>query len=263
LDTSTHLHINGPAPTGTIGNVGVVNPTSDFHLDSPNSITGNVVVPGPASQFANTGTLNGSILANQSATLNAANSAALSAASTFAGLSGTSVGAITGTETITATNPGGLNVLDTTGINLGGDNTLTLNGPAGTEFVINDSGGITLNSGKIFVMGGGSFDDVVFNITGNGTISTSGGLGDESVLEGILLAPNSNSSVALSPGEIVGELIGGGSIDLASGSQVVPAPSIGRGLPVFLAVGGMLSGARLLARSRKRRSLGTAIPHAA
>jgi hypothetical protein len=43
----------------------------------------------------------------------------------------------------------------------------------------------------------------------------------------------------------------------------VPAPLIGRGLPVLLAVGGLLFGARLLERSKKRRSLGTAISHAA
>ena len=68
--------------------------------------------------------------------------------------------------------------------------------------------------------------DVVFNITGNGNGSTSHGLNDESVLSGILLAPNSD--VALTPGKIVGELIGGGSIDLASGAEVVtpvPEPS--------------------------------------
>jgi hypothetical protein len=43
----------------------------------------------------------------------------------------------------------------------------------------------------------------------------------------------------------------------------VPAPPIGRGLPVLLAVGGILFGAKLFARTRRRRWLGTAIPHAA
>jgi hypothetical protein len=43
----------------------------------------------------------------------------------------------------------------------------------------------------------------------------------------------------------------------------VPAPAIGHGLPVVLAVGGVLFGAKLLGRSRKSRSFGTAIPHAA
>jgi hypothetical protein len=46
-------------------------------------------------------------------------------------------------------------------------------------------------------------------------------------------------------------------------SAAVPAPVIGHGLPVVLAVGGLLFGAKLLERSRKRRSFGAAIPHAA
>ena len=43
----------------------------------------------------------------------------------------------------------------------------------------------------------------------------------------------------------------------------VPAPSIGRGLPLLLAVGGILFGAKLLEHGTKRRSIGTATPHAA
>jgi hypothetical protein len=43
----------------------------------------------------------------------------------------------------------------------------------------------------------------------------------------------------------------------------VPAPAIGHGLPVLLAVGGLLFGAKLLERTNKRRSLGTPTPHAA
>jgi hypothetical protein len=42
-----------------------------------------------------------------------------------------------------------------------------------------------------------------------------------------------------------------------------PAPPIGYGLPVLLAVGAMLFGAKLLQRGRKRRSPGTAISQAA
>jgi hypothetical protein len=43
----------------------------------------------------------------------------------------------------------------------------------------------------------------------------------------------------------------------------VPAPPIGRGLPVLLAVGSMLFGAKLVERSKKRCSPGSATPHAA
>jgi hypothetical protein len=45
--------------------------------------------------------------------------------------------------------------------------------------------------------------------------------------------------------------------------QAVPAPLVGHGLPLVLAVGGVLFGAKLRERRRKRRSFGTAIPHAA
>jgi hypothetical protein len=41
--------------------------------------------------------------------------------------------------------------------------------------------------------------------------------------------------------------------------NAVPAPLIGSGLPVLLAVGGILFGAKLSARGKKRRSLGIAI----
>jgi hypothetical protein len=52
-------------------------------------------------------------------------------------------------------------------------------------------------------------------------------------------------------------------IDNLTITQVVPAPVIGRGLPVILAVGGVLFGAKLLERSKKHRSPGTAPPPAA
>lgn len=42
-----------------------------------------------------------------------------------------------------------------------------------------------------------------------------------------------------------------------------PAPPIGRGLPVVLAVGGMLFGIRLWGRGKKRFSFGAGAPHAA
>ena len=85
------------------------------------------------------------------------------------------------------------------------------------------------------------------------------------------------------PGELTGTfatILGGGdgtSVDLGNGLTLeaiydnaggdislevvktvpVPAPPIGGGVPVFLAVSGMLFGAKLLERSKKRRSLGT------
>jgi hypothetical protein len=47
---------------------------------------------------------------------------------------------------------------------------------------------------------------------------------------------------------------------VAFAQSAIPAPSIGDGLPVFLAIGGLLLGARFVGRSKKHR--GTAIPYA-
>jgi hypothetical protein len=52
------------------------------------------------------------------------------------------------------------------------------------------------------------------------------------------------------------------SVTGSASPQVVPAPLIGHGLLVLLAVGGILFGARLWERSKKR-SVGNAIPHPA
>jgi hypothetical protein len=79
-----------------------------------------------------------------------------------------------------------------------------------------------------------------------------------------LLTGNSNYDNFASPVLATANPFGGGEMTLRlSGTQAVPAPLIGRGLPVLLAVGGMLFGAKLLERRGKRRSLGAADPHAA
>ena len=71
--------------------------------------------------------------------------------------------------------------------------TFTLNGAAGTAFVINVSNNFSLNNGsKIVLSGGLTFSDVLFNIRGpSGTFS----IGGDSLFNGTLLAYNSTSSV--------------------------------------------------------------------
>jgi hypothetical protein len=77
-----------------------------------------------------------------------------------------------------------------------------------------------------------------------------------------LLTGNTNYDNFASPTPL-----GNGSAEMTLrlfGTQAaVPAPLIGHGLPVLLAVGGMLFGAKLFERSNKRRSLGTAVAHGA
>jgi hypothetical protein len=89
-----------------------------------------------------------------------------------------------------------------------------LNGPAGSQFVINDSGDLTLNSGRINLTGGLTPDDVVVDLTSSGNnLSSSGGLNNESVINGIVL--DAVDGVAMALGLINGELIAGGSTIVA------------------------------------------------
>ena len=144
------------------------------------------------------------------------------ASSTFAALTPTlSNTSISGNTTINLAP--GVNVADLTGINLGGSNVLTLNGPAGSEVIFNISGGLTLNSGRVALTGGLTPADVVFNLTGNQAFATSGGLNQESVLEGIVLNPH--GQVHLTPGRVIGEIIAGDNINIASGGSIAsPVP---------------------------------------
>jgi len=240
------------------GNVGV---NGGNFSDSGVPINGNVIVGTAATLNPNVaGNVTGTTTTNQSLLTTAANNAA-SASSTFAAQTATLPNtSVTGTTTINLAS--GVNVANLTSVNLGNGQTLTLNGPAGSEIILNDSGGVTLNSGHIVLTGGLTPNDVVFNLTGTQSLSTSGGLNNESTLAGIFLALDAQAM--LSPGALTGEIISGKNISIASGGsvQAVPAPLIGRSFPVLLAVGGILFGVRLWERSKKR-SPGPTIPHTA
>ena len=226
LSTSGQPQMNGPGTTN--GNVGY-NGSSTLQLNGSAGpeIHGNLIL-GNSASVNNSTQVTGSILTGQSATLNAAQTAALNAVAIFNGLTPTSgITSISGSLTITGS--AGLNVIDlgVLGIQLGNGQTLTLNAPAGAEFVINDSGGLTLNSGLIQETGGVLATDVVFNVAGK--VQTSGGLNNESVINGIVL--DESGQIALSPGEINGELIAGGNNpQIVSGGSInqittVPEPS--------------------------------------
>jgi len=217
--------MNGPGTTN--GNVGYNGSTTlQLNGSSGPEINGNLILGNSAS--VNTpGQVTGAILTGQGTTLNAAQAAALNAVTVFNALTPT-LGLTSVNGSLTITGVAGLNVIDLTGINLGNGQTLDLAGPAGAEFVINDSGNLVLNSGLIEETGGLLTDDVVFNVAGN--VQTSGGLNNESVIDGIVL--DKSGQINLAPGEINGELIAGGNnpqiVSGASVNQVInntPEPS--------------------------------------
>jgi hypothetical protein len=218
--------LNGPGTT--TGNVGVLSGTLSLASSAPPAVVGNVFLgSGAGPNFSAAKQVQGTVFTGQTAQLTQARTEALNAAATFAGLAPTlsvAGNVINGTTTITGT--AGVNVLNISGLHLGNGRTLTLNAPSGSQFVINDSGGFTLNSGRINLAGGLSNSDVVFNVTGTGpALSTSGGLHHESVVNGILLAPG--RGIAFAPGLVNGEAIAGGkTIHFVSGAEVNgPPPS--------------------------------------
>ena len=224
LSTSGQPQMNGPGTT--TGNVGY-NGSTNLQLNGSNGpeINGNLIL-GNNATVNNPGQVTGTIFTNQSAQLNAAQAAAIGAGAFFNGLTPTSVlTSVNGNLTIIGS--AGLNVIDLTGINLGNGQSLTLNGPAGAEFVINVSGDIVLNSALIQETGGLLTTDVVFNV--GGKVQTSGGLNNLSVINGIVL--DLTGQIGMAPGAINGELIAGGnnpqivSGGFVNGTTSVPEPS--------------------------------------
>ena len=220
LNGAQDIALNGPGQT--TGNVGVSSGTLSLNGSAGPEVNGNVFLAFGATISTGNGTqVTGTVFTNQD--LSQANTDATNAAATFSALSPTqNLGAINGTTTVNGT--AGVNVIDISNLNLGNGQTLTLNGPAGSQFVINDSGGLTLNSGHVNLSGGLTAADVVINVQGAGSdLHTSGGLNNESVINAVLLATQRN--IAFAPGLINGELISGGqSIHLVSGASVVTPP---------------------------------------
>jgi hypothetical protein len=157
---------------------------------------------------------------------------------------------ISGGQTITGN--GGVNVIDVNSISNG----FTLSGGPNDIFVFNVGGTFgTVNNPM--VLSGVSASNILFNFTatsGN-VFQTSGG----GVEFGTYLATD-GGNFQFSNLDLTGQLINtDGHIQFVSGSSIsgvpfgVPAPLIGHGLLVLLAVGGMLFGARLLERGKRRR----------
>ena len=221
---ATDVALNGPGTT--MGNVGISD-AGNLQLNASNNapVSNTAIVEnlylGNSATVNNTSQVSGSIFTNQNSLLNAAVSTAISAASTFGSLTATSGTPTSVTGNTTINGGPGVTVVDLSTINLGNGQTLTLNGPAGSQFVIN-SPSMTLHSSLINLAGGVTANDVVFNLTGTGNnLQTSGGLNNESVINGIVL--DAHGGVGMVPGEINGELIAGPagqSVHIVSGGNV-------------------------------------------
>ena len=142
--------------------------------------------------------------------LNSAWADAMNASAMLASLTPTqTLGAITTGMTISESVVGNY-VFNISSINLN-QSALTLSAPAGSTFILNISGNITLNGGSqgngLHIAGGLTNNDVIYNLTGaNSNLTTSGG-GNAQQVYGIVLATGSGASVNLHPGAINGEVI--------------------------------------------------------
>jgi hypothetical protein len=142
--------------------------------------------------------------------------------------------------------------------------TFTINGTSSQFVVFNTTTGGLPFDGSIVLTGGITSDHVLFNFDAGNFETLSGG-------DPLMINTNGNPTTGTyldpnGPFQITntllnGRVFGGDSLDSGVTNSTivapVPAPSIGRGLPVLLAVGGILFGAELLKRGKKRSSVAT------
>ena len=210
----TGLNAGGPA-NGITGNVGI-NQNGKLQLTGDTFVHGNVVLGSGASETTTgTSSISGTVTTNQNLLTKAAHdalaeaAAAKALASSAGGLGFTSINA---THSLTL-QPG---VYNLTSFNVANGVNITL--AAGGPFIFNISGALSLHGpGGVFLAPGQSVSNVLFNITGTTSVQFSGG-GNSAMLYGIILAPN--AAINISPGNVVGELIGGKQIQIVSGANV-------------------------------------------
>jgi hypothetical protein len=158
------------------------------------------------------------------AKLNAAWNDAVNASAMLASLAPTQTfGAITSAMTISEATKGDY-VFNISSINLN-QSAITLSAPAGSQFVLNISGNITLNGGSqgngILLAGGLQSNDVFINLTGTDSNLTTSGGGNAQQIFGTVIATGLNASVNLHPGQINGEIIAR-TLTTSSGALEVP-----------------------------------------
>jgi hypothetical protein len=218
-------NVSGAAapPVGSItGNVGLANISTMTTSAGNFPINGTVFVGDQSSVNAATvANASGNVVQDalsQALTRQAAIDAR--AASTAAAALATTGGGFTGSITAGGSlTPGVYNLTD-----LALPNGAVLNLAAGGSYVFNISGTLKLDHAQILTAVGLSESEVLFNVTGTHGVAFSGGLATESVLHGIILAPD--ASISLTPGLFVGELISGEGINIASGGTIQGIPKV-------------------------------------
>lgn len=221
--TSTASLVSVGSGVTVDGNVGMADSSGSVDMAFSATIEGNVLLESGAT-FTGSGFVSGSVLSNQNSFLDPASASAVNASTTFAGLTPTQSAGSTfsGTETINLTS--GLNIIDVTGFDVASGTTLILNGPPGSQLVINDSGDFNVLDSTIQLSGGLTNNDVVYNVTGGpAEIQTS-------TVSGIVLDQSSDISVNLAS-TLFGNTIGGENISIDSSTimgvttNTVPEPS--------------------------------------
>jgi len=285
LASAACAHADDPFGLGDAGvqNFAVLNLSDQFILNgNGGAVNGNVGVSsagGGSYDLSSPATINGQLITNSGVTgtnsgvpitggtsvnntlINSAVTSAHTASVTNAGLAATTSvagGQITGDTTITG--HAGQNVVNLSGVNTN-HNTITLNAPAGSTFIINDSGDFVLKHTQIDLTGGLTANDVLYNITdASGNVFLTGGGPSDTTLNGILLADGNN--VHLAPITLNGEVIGN-QINLSSGTQINDAYT-GGGTPVVpepssvvpMILGTALLGMMVVARRQQLHGFG-------
>jgi hypothetical protein len=224
ISSNGNVSIANASNAGSItGNVGV---NGGNLSDSGTSIIGNLVTSGSGVVSLSGGATVSGTTSQNSALLTSAATAAQNASTSAAALA--SSGGGLGLSSIVLNNAGTV-ALSTGVYNL---TSLVLNGTildltAGANYVFNISQSLALSSSQIL---DSTPADVLFNITGTQGAALSGG----SVLDGIVLAPQAGFAEA--GGSVVGEIISGGNIGIASGARVTSVPDSGSSL-LLLSIG--------------------------
>lgn len=227
---------------GSIGVAGSGNVSDGGSLP----IHGNVYLGSAAGQSGLSGNVSGSVIQNVSSQV-LLSQAAIDAAAASLTLSGmASAGGGVGVSSITSGQTLGAGVYNLSQLQLNNGAHLILSGSASDQFIFNISGTLSLNSAQILLSGGLTSDDVIFNITGSSAVQFSGGLNNESILNGIILAEGAN--VQVTPGEVNGEIIGGANINIASGGSVNCTPPLPDGGKTMVMLGAALFGVTLMNR---------------